>query len=224
MKIVLSEGNSQADFLVGLFKNKRCQLIVINSNKRTCEFINHHANVPVYYGDPTKKYVLEEANIQNADIFISLSENDEINYVSCQLAKRIFNVKKTICSVRNPKDVTIFERLGIDSALSSTYLVAKVIEKESLSNDIYQLLNIDSDDVTLTKIKLPEGHSFENKRLMDIKMPLNIIISCVLRNHEIIIPNGQTTLYENDILYVVTKSESLEGLNELFQSKEVKKI
>lgn len=217
MKIVISEGYSQADFLLRLFKSKKAKLVVINSNRNTCDYLKNHTEVPIFYGDPTKKYILEEAEIENADIFISLSEFDEVNYVSCQLAKKVFGVKKTISSVSNPKDVQIFEKLGIDSALSSTYLVAKVIEKESLSNDIYQLINIDNDNVTLSKIRLHEDNSFANKMLKDVKLPININISCLLRDDKIIIPNGNTTLLSDDVLYIVSKSESLGQLNKLFK-------
>jgi trk system potassium uptake protein TrkA len=214
---VISEGYSQADFLLRLFKSKKAKLVVINSNRNTCDYLKNHTEVPIFYGDPTKKYILEEAEIENADIFISLSEFDEVNYVSCQLAKKVFGVKKTISSVSNPKDVQIFEKLGIDSALSSTYLVAKVIEKESLSNDIYQLINIDNDNVTLSKIRLHEDNSFANKMLKDVKLPININISCLLRDDKIIIPNGNTTLLSDDVLYIVSKSESLGQLNKLFK-------
>jgi len=218
MKIVIVEGSSQADFLLKIFKSKKCRLIVINSDKNTCEYLKNHSDIPIFYGDPTKNYVLEEADVKEADIFISLSERDEINYVACQLAKKLFNVKKTISSVSNPKDVNIFEKLGIDSALSSTYLVAKVIEKESLSNDIYQLLDIDNDDVTLTKVKLHEESEYIDKQLKDIKLGININASCLLRDEEIINPNGNTTLLSGDVLYIVSKSESLEQLNKLFRS------
>jgi trk system potassium uptake protein TrkA len=218
MKIVISEGSSQADFLLRIFKNKKCKMIVINSDRNICEYLRNHTDIPIFNGDPTKNYVLEEAEIHNADIFISLSERDEINYVSCQLAKKIFNVKKTISSVSNPKDVEIFMKLGVDSALSSTYLVAKVIEKESLSNDIYKLLDIDNDDVALSKIKLQENSEYLNRQLMDIKLPININISCLLRENQIIIPQRNSMLLLGDVLYIVKKSESLGKLNKLFKT------
>ncbi|MCF7926448.1 MAG: TrkA family potassium uptake protein [Candidatus Izimaplasma sp.] len=216
MKIVISEGSSQADFLVRMFQNKKHQIILINSDKNICEYLKNHDNVFVYYGDPTKKYVLEEAQIKNADIFISLSESDELNYVACQLAKKNFNVSKTIATVSNPKDVNVFEQLGIDSALSSTYLVAKIIENESLSNEIYELLNIDNNNVTLSKIELNEESKFIDEQLKNLELPININISCILRNDDIIIPNGNTVLKANDVLYIVTKSETLTELNDIF--------
>lgn len=218
MKIVICEGSSQADFLLKIFKNKKCRLIVINSDRNICEYLKNHSDIPIFFGDPTKKYVLEEAEIEHADIFISLSERDEINYVACQLAKKQFHVKKTISSVSNPKDVDIFEKLGVDSALSSTYLVAKVIEKESLSNDIYQLLNIDNDDISLTKVKLRESSEFIGHQLKDINLPINLNISCIFREEGIIIPHGSTSLQVGDVLYIVSKSESLEQLNEIFKN------
>lgn len=218
MKIIISEGSSKADFLLKIFQKRNCKLIIINSDRMICEYLTNQTDTPIFFGDPTKHYVLHEADIKNADIFISLSESDEINYVSCQLAKKAFHVKKTISSVSNPKNVEIFEKLGIDTALSSTYLVAKVIEKETLSNDIYQLLNIDNDDVTLTKIKLDENSHYINLQLKNTKLPININISCLLRDNQIIIPNGDTTLLSGDILYIITKSETLEQLNKLFRT------
>ena len=50
------------------------------------------------------------------DIVIALREKDADNLEICQMAKRLFAVKKTVCTVRNPKNVEIFELLGVDRA------------------------------------------------------------------------------------------------------------
>jgi len=217
MKIVLSEGKSQADFLIKLFQHKSHKLIVINNNKQVCEYLTKVNDIPIYFGDSTKKYVLEEAGVKDADIFIALSHKDEENFVACKIAKEEFQVKRTVSIVSNPKDVDIFMKLGIDSALSSTYLVSKYIEKESLSNDLFELLNIDNNLVTLTKLTLTPASKQVGVQLKDLKLALAINISAILRNDNIIIPDGNTTLKANDILYIVSRTSHLEDLHGIFE-------
>lgn len=222
MKIVISEGKSQADFLIKLFQHKNHKLIVINNDKSVCEYLTKVNDIPIFFGDATKKYVLEEAGVKDADIFIALSHQDDVNFVACKIAKEEFLVRRTIAIVSNPKDVDIFMKLGIDSALSSTYLVSKYIEKESLSNDLFELLNIDSNLVTLTKLTLTAASKQVGVQLKDLKINLDLNISAILRNDEIIIPDGNTTLKANDILYIVSRTDHLEDLHAIFEHNKSK--
>jgi hypothetical protein len=64
--------------------------------------IAHKEHISVLVGYPWRNFILEEAGVHDADVFISLSEKDTDNYASCILAKKIFNVKKCICVVNNP--------------------------------------------------------------------------------------------------------------------------
>lgn len=222
MKIVIAEGKSQADFLIKLYQHKNHKLIVINNDKNICEYLTKVNDIPIYYGDATKRYVLEEAGAQNADIFIALSEKDEVNFVACKIAKEEFDVSRTIAIVSNPRDVDIFTKLGIDSALSSTYLVSKYIEKESLSNDLFELLNIDSNLVTLTKITLTPSSKKVGVKLKDLDITVDLNISAILRKNEIIIPDGETSLKANDTLYIVSRTDHLEDLHEVFENSNTK--
>jgi trk system potassium uptake protein TrkA len=105
MKIVIANGSKQAMFIIGMFKSKDNQLIVINSSRSLANEIAHKEHISVLVGYPWRNFILEEAGVHDADVFISLSEKDTDNYASCILAKKIFNVKKCICVVNNPANV-----------------------------------------------------------------------------------------------------------------------
>lgn len=82
------------------------------------------------HGDGTDINLLSEAGAQHADVFIAVTGQDQDNLIACQLAKRNFHVRRTIARVNNPKNIAVFEKLGVDISVSSTSIIAEMIEKE----------------------------------------------------------------------------------------------
>ena len=99
MKIVVAGGTNAAEYIIKNFKSSKNELIVINNDKKSAEQIAKDNRVPVLYGDPSKKHVLNEAHIEGYDIFISVSDKDENNFCACYLAKKAFNIKKCIAII-----------------------------------------------------------------------------------------------------------------------------
>lgn len=206
MKIVIANGFEQADFVISMYKKERKDknLIIINSDKNYANYISHKHKMPVYVGEPFKRYVLEETNIHDADVFIALSRSDTDNYVSCILAKQVFHVKKCICTVTNPKNVDIFKQLGIDSVVSSTYLLAESIKNESSIENIVKTLSLENDKIVLSEIVIDAKSAIANKKIMDINFPQTANIACIYRKPTVIIPYGQTVIRPKDTLLVVS--------------------
>ena len=82
-------------------------------------------------GDATKRYVLDDADIEGFDIVIALTNSDADNLVICQMAQHYFNVEHQMCTVYDPRNIPLFKKLGISSTISATYMVSKLIEKTS---------------------------------------------------------------------------------------------
>ena len=110
MKIAITGGHSEAEFIISMFMKEKHQLVIINDDMEMAKKISQDNGLNVYYGDPTRPHILEDAGIKGSDILISLSDVDTDNYVICMLAKKVFNVKKCICIVKNPKNVDIFKK------------------------------------------------------------------------------------------------------------------
>ena len=131
MKIIVAGGTFEAEYIIKMFHKKDNQLVVINNSKEEAELILKRERVAVYVGDPWRNYVLEEAHAEDADVFIALCERDCDNFASCLLAKKCFGAKKCICVVNNPTNVDLYKTLGIDSVISSTYLLGQSVKTES---------------------------------------------------------------------------------------------
>lgn len=203
MIVVIANGNLEAAYVIDSFKeDKHNKIIVINSDKEVAEYLMKHQHVSVYVGNPWRTYALEEAGVYDADLFISLSDNDTDNYVSCILAKKVFNVRKCICVVKNPDNVEIYKELGIDSVISSTYLLTQNIKTESLEGNLIRSMNLDSNKIVMVEATLLSKYRICNKAIMDIHFPPYANIAYIMRDNEFIIPKGNVVLKPRDTLVI----------------------
>lgn len=207
MRIVIANGSKQAAFIIEMFKSRENQLIVINSSRSVANDLTKKEHISVMVGSPWRNYVLEEAGVRDADIFISLSDKDTDNYASCILAKKIFNVKKCICVVNNPENVDIYKKLGIDSVISSTYLLAQSIKSESSMESLIKTLSLENDKIVVLETPVLSKYWIANKKLMDINFPKYASIAAIYRNYTMLIPNGQVEIKPKDNLLIVCAPE-----------------
>ncbi|MBQ8083096.1 MAG: TrkA family potassium uptake protein [Clostridia bacterium] len=205
MHIVIAGGYEQTDFLIENLKENGHKLTVINNNRDYCEKLSARHGLPVYHGDPTRYYVLEDAEIDGADVLVSLSEHDENNLTVCQFAKKCFHIAHTVCTVRNPKNVGLFQELGVDHVLSSTHMVAKFLTEAATIQDLVETLPLEDNRVNLFSVVLKGEENCIGHTLMDITLPGNTIIGCIIRqNGAMVVPSGTDTLESGDKLYILT--------------------
>ena len=205
MKIVICDGHNEADYIIKMFKKKENTLIVINNDKNYASYLSKTHRIPVIYGDSYKKNILEEANIYNADVLIALNETNDANqFVICTLAKSLFNVKKVICTVKNPNNVDLFKELGVDSPISSSYLLGNSVRAESSVESLIKSMTLDDNKISMVEVTVSENFAICNRKIMEINFPKFANISCIYRKPNVIIPNGQTIILPKDKLLIVS--------------------
>lgn len=215
MKIVIAGGRNEADFLIGMMLAGKHKLIVINEDRNYCEHLSSVHDLPIIFGDPCKEYILEDAGIKNYDIMIALGDKDADNLAICQMAKRLFAVKKTVCTVGNPKNVELFEILGVDRVISATYMLAHFIEQASMVENIVNVLPLNTQKVLMNEIRIDSSYPVVDKQIMEVDFPHNAIISCIIRDAQVIVPNGQTKIMAGDRLLVLATPENQEEVVKL---------
>jgi trk system potassium uptake protein len=219
MKIIIAGGHVEADFVIGEFKRLNHQITIINSDINYATMLSKKYNLPVFAGDPSKIYVLEDAQIQHADVFIALSENDTDNYVMSLSAKRLFDVKKVITIVRNPQNVKIYKTLGIDSVINATNLLVQSIQNESAFEQLSKTISLEDDKIIVVEIHVDDDYLYKDQTLSEIVFPTNVNISCIFRDPLVIIPKGSTRIKSNDKLIVVTTPSEKDNVISFFEKK-----
>ncbi|RJX24120.1 MAG: TrkA family potassium uptake protein [Acholeplasma sp.] len=219
MRVVITGGKHEADYIVQRLKEEHHQLIVINNDRQFAEYISTNNDIQVFPGDPTKSYTLSDAECEYADVLLALSDSDTDNYITCVTAKKLFNIRKTVAKVRNPKNVDLFKKLGVDSVISSTYLMAQSILNESSVENIIKTLSIEDEKIVMIEIGVEDDYAIENQRIMDVTFPRNINISCIFRDPHVIIPKGDTRIKANDKLIIITTPSEKEEIIDFIQKK-----
>ena len=222
MKIVIAGGNSEAEFIISMFKSKSNQLVGINPNKDVADVLLKRCRVPVYVGEPWRRFVLEESDAYDADVFIALNPSDTDNYASCMLAKNVFTARKCICVVNNPKNVDLYTKLGIDSVISSTYLLAQSIKGESDVQSLVKSLSLDNNKAKVIEVVVLSKYKIAGKKLMEIGFPKVGSVAAIQRDDKIIIPNGQVTLLPKDILMIMTAPSNEKKILAFIQQEKTK--
>ena len=120
MYVVIGGGGRLGRYIAKDLTMKGHEATVVELRAARCEQLVMDTGVLVIEGDACDVRYLEQAHTDRADVFIATTPEDDDNLVSCQLAKDYFGVKRTISRVKNPKNIRVFEQLGVDSVISST--------------------------------------------------------------------------------------------------------
>ena len=219
MKIVIANGMHSADYIIHKYHNRYNDLIVINNREEACRYLSMNNDIPVMYGQATRESDLREVGAENAELFIALSKNDMENYVACQTAKKLLNVKRCISTVTNPKNVDIFKELGIDSVLSSTYILGEQIRNAASIENLINSLSLEDEKIIIVELKITDKLRVEGICLKDIGISDIGSISVIIRGQKSIIPNGNTQLMADDKVLLVTNEENREAVLKVFKRK-----
>jgi len=192
---------------------------LIEGNKERAEQIAEELdNVTVLFGDGTDVNLLKEVGADHADAFISAAGEDEKNLMSCQLAKNM-GAKKTIALVKKPDYVSIYQRLGIDAAISPRLLVAQNILRFVRSGNVASIAVIAEGKAEVIELQAQEGSKIASGPLHRIGFPKGAILGSVVREDKVYIPDGEFQVKPGDSCIVFTFLSNLNMVEKFFSGK-----
>lgn len=216
MYIIIIGGGKVGYYLAKTLKSYKHDVMVIEPQKELCEKIANDLNISVCNGDGTTIDKLDEVKASKADILIAVTGRDEDNLIACQLAKKNFSIKRTISRVNNPKNIEVFEKLGVDIAVSSTSIITDLIEQEVDYSGMKTLMKLKNGKIVLSEIVITGQAAVCGKSLKDISLPRDCILISVIRDEEVIIPNGYTVLQCGDYVIAVSSQADQDELKNYF--------
>jgi trk system potassium uptake protein TrkA len=216
MNIVIAGGGNVGYYLAKTLQQYKHKIAIIERKKILCQKIVNELRITVVNGDGTNIDHLTECSVDKADTFIAVTGKDEDNLIACQLAKRNFGVRRTIARVNNPKNIVIFEKLGVDIALSSTSVIADLIEQEVDFMGMKTLMKLKGGKVALSEINITGSSPVVNKSLKEIAIPKDCVLISVIRGDSVLIPKGDTVLLDGDFIITASSLHDQQELKEFF--------
>lgn len=194
------------------------EVLLIERNPQKVEIYTERFGSVVVQGNGDEAATMEKAGAGRADVVIAVTGHDEDNLVICQMAKKRFNVPRTIARINNPKNEDLFRRLGIDSTISSTNVILNLIEQLIPQRHFVHLITLRHGDLAIVEGMIPADSPANGRTLAEIPFPAGVVIAAVMRGAELILPTGATVLQEGDEVVAVTKREQENALRELLLS------
>jgi trk system potassium uptake protein TrkA len=207
--IVINGGGKVASYLARTLIDRGHAVALIEkrskvADKLTVELPKHPL---IIIGDGCDVAFQEDAGVGHADVFAAVTGDDDDNLVSCQLAKTAFGVPRAIARVNNPKNEHIFHALGIE-AISSTTIISRMIEEESVIGDIRTLATLRKGNMAVVEIALPIDRCVVcDKRVADLRLPVDCVMFAIIRGEQIMTVHGDTTLQPGDVVLAFTSVE-----------------
>ncbi|HET9176855.1 MAG TPA: NAD-binding protein [Terriglobia bacterium] len=182
-----------------LLKNGH-EVTIIERNRATYNLISQQVDCPVVLGEGSSAEVLEHAGAARADILCSVTNHDDDNLISCQVAKYRFGVPKTIARVKNPKNEPLMRRLGVDVTVSATAGVFSAIRNMAPKSPVISVGNLASCSAGIMEFRLTGPTKLAGKKMKAISLPSGCKIIGIVRGGEVLTPNDSTVLQSGDTL------------------------
>lgn len=192
------------------------EVITIEHNKNIVQSLEDELGAHLIIGDGTDPKTLIEAGIQRADFFITTTNKDETNLVSCFFAKKTFQVGKTIAIINHPQHEAVFTTSGTDVLINAHRLIMGHIEEEVTDKPLIHVMNLDSRSSRLINITIPSDASVIGKELQEINMPPHSFPCLITKNKNSGIPDKNTIIERGDKLLLVTNSDEERTIFNIF--------
>ncbi|ADC64300.1 TrkA-N domain protein [Ferroglobus placidus DSM 10642] len=210
--VVIFGGGTVGSYLARMLDKSSLNIKLIDSNERRCEELcSMLRRTKVIYGDATDMDLLIEEEVGKSDVVVAATDSDEKNLLSSLLAKNL-GAKKAIARVEKGKYVELFEKVGVDVALSPrkvTYL--EVMRQLRLM----RVETLGDYEASIAVLEYVASKKLDGKKIREIKFPENTIVGAIKRNGEIIIPRGDTEIKLGDRLYILTSWRNVEKVDKM---------
>lgn len=215
MFILIAGGGKVGLHLIRTLLTLGHEVALVERDKRVCaQVVEEFNEAIVIAGDATRPELLARAGAARADVVIAVAGRDQDNYVICKMARRLFNVKRSVARINDPRNEDLFRIEGVDTLISVTSMVSKAIEYEVVPQTIKNLFTWHK-RMSMLELDLPEGAPVVGMPIRKLDFPANSILAAIWRGGEPIIPDGNTVLQPGDELFAITVKGNEEQLKRM---------
>lgn len=211
MKIIIAGAYAIGSHLAKLLSRNNQDIVLIDDDEQRLENISSDYDILTMHASPTSLAALKNAGAAEANLYIAVTPDENLNMNSCVMAKAI-GAKKTVAKVNNyefvePEMAKFYEKLGIDSLIYPENLAAYDIVNGLKMSWVRQRWDVHGGALVMLGIKLRETCEILDRPLKELCKPDSpYYIVAIRRDGDTIIPGGNDVLKMYDLVYfMVTK-------------------
>jgi trk system potassium uptake protein TrkA len=205
MYVVIMGGGRVGLNLASFLISDGHDVTLIERDDDLCGIAASELDALVISGNGTDIKTLDEANINDADVFVAATGNDEANLLACVLVRE-YNVHKIIARVNDPNHSAAFKKIGVDSVISPELTAASYLEKLIIRPKIADLVVLGKGDAELLDLTVDHEKTI-GKRVGDLSPTDDFIIVAIYEKGKILIPKPDMILNKGMKVSVLVKTK-----------------
>ncbi|WP_456435170.1 potassium channel family protein [Methanopyrus sp.] len=219
MYVVVVGGGRVGRILAELLIAHGHDVVVIEKDKRRArELAQSELDILVIQGDATDLDVLQDAEIETADVVAAVTDKDEVNLAVSLIAKEEFGVERVVSRVTDDRFVDVFRRLGVDAVVNPDRSAAQLIEKAITRPNLVDMIMFGRGEAELLEFEVTEDSRVSGKKISEI--PADCVIVAIYRDDELELPRGDTEINPGDRVLVLALRDKLKKVEKLFKGRD----
>lgn len=189
--------------------------LVERDPKRCRRVAQRLEDVHVLNTSGTDVETLQNEGIEQADVFIAVTGDDQANILCSLLAKR-YGAKRAIALVNQPELVSLAPSLGVDACISPRLATASAILKYVRRGQVVSMSLVEQSNSEVIELMLSPDSPLLHKPLKSLQVPRGSIIGSIVRTDKVIIPSGDDDLEAGDHIIIFTLPEAVPRVESYF--------
>lgn len=213
MRIVVAGAGKLGYSVAELLADDEFDVVVIEDDPKRKDVVQNSLDVLVIEGNACSPTMFRDPDIRNADVLIACTDSDEVNMITCMMAKNN-GIKHTVARIRNVdyainSPEMLNSEMKIDLILNPERITAAEIDHVLMTPAVLNVDDFAEGKVRMFEAKLKENSPYANIPLKNLKIPNDILVAMLFRKHKMIIPRGNDILLPGDNVYFVGKQEAI---------------
>ena len=190
--------------------------IIEKDKARAEEIATELTSSIVINGDALDEEILKEANLEESETVLALTNDDENNIMACVLAEKTGQTKRTIAIVNKSNYSLLQSSLNIDDLvdprLTTVSRIMEHVHKGTIGS-VYSLLD---GEYEFIEAKVLEQSELLNKKIKDSNLPENVRVGAVVRGKQVLIPRSDFIFEKDDLVILLANREQLKEIENIF--------
>jgi trk system potassium uptake protein TrkA len=192
---------------------------IIERNPDRCTYLAEHLNKTIVLsGDGSDQGLLSEENIQDMDVVITLTSDEETNILASLLAKRM-GARKTITRISKFSYFPLTNAIGIEQVVSPRLSAINSILQHIRKGKVLSAISIKGEQAEVIEAVALETSDIVEKPLREISFPKGAMVAGIIRKDTIIIPTGESVIQPDDRVIIFARKEAIPKTEKILSVK-----
>ena len=218
-RVIIVGGGRTGLRLATLLDAKSVHTKIIEKNAEQCKKLAKQLNrTIVIHGDGSDQNLLKEENIQDMDIAVMLTNDEETNILASLLAKRM-GARKAITKVNRFSYFPLMAIVGIEKVVSPRLSAINSILRHIRRGKVLSVISIKGEQAEIIEAVPTDNSAIILKPLKNIVLPKGVLVTGIIRGERVMIPSGESVINPSDRIIIFAKKQAMPKLDKILAIK-----